>query len=71
MESSTEEVGLRLPVFLRTLPDMIRDEWPSNEAQSLCVIRLEVIYGISIDVADALSYVLPLGLAWQPDWWQI
>ena len=24
MESSTEEVGLRLPVFLRTLPDMLR-----------------------------------------------
>ena len=27
MESSTEEVGLILPVFLRTLPDMLRDEW--------------------------------------------
>ena len=26
MASSTEEVGLRLPVFLRTLPDMIRDK---------------------------------------------
>ena len=26
MASSTEEVGLRLPVFLRTLPDMIRDD---------------------------------------------
>ena len=37
MESSTEEVGLRLPVFLRTLPDMLRDDWPSNGAQSFCV----------------------------------
>ena len=26
MDSSTEEVGLILPVFLRTLPDMLRDE---------------------------------------------
>ena len=25
MESSTEEVGLILPVFLRTLPDMLRE----------------------------------------------
>ena len=24
--------------FLRTLPDMLRDEWPSNEAHALCVI---------------------------------
>ena len=26
MDSSTKEVGLRLPVFLRILPDMICDE---------------------------------------------
>ena len=30
MDSSTEEVGLILPVFLRKLSDMLCDEWPSN-----------------------------------------
>ena len=35
--SPTEEIGLRLPVLLRILPDMIRDEWPSNEAHIHCV----------------------------------
>ena len=29
MEFSTEEVRLRLPVFLGTLPYMLRDDWPS------------------------------------------
>ena len=68
MESSTEEVGLRLPVFLRTLPDKLRDEWPSSgDSHFVCDLKSN---GISI-VADVLSYALPLGLAWQPDWWQI
>ena len=63
MESSIEKVGLRLPVFLRILPDMIRDEW-----HFVCDLKSNVI---SIDVADVLSFALPLGLAWQLDWWRI
>ena len=30
MDSYTEDVGLILPVFLRILPDMLCDEWPSD-----------------------------------------
>ena len=68
-------VGLILPVFLRILPDILCDEWPSNLLTrlkyTLCVIWSEKKKtGISI-VAVVLSYTLPLGLTWQPDWWQI
>ena len=42
MESFTKEVGLILPVFLRTLPDMLRDKWPSNENHTLCVIWSQI-----------------------------
>ena len=71
-------VGLILPVFLRILPDILCDEWPSNLLTrlkcTLCVIwskkKKKKKTGISI-VAVVLSYALPLGLAWQPDWWQI
>ena len=71
-------VGLILPVFLRILPDILCDEWPSNLLTrlkcTLCVIwskkKNKKKTGISI-VAVVLSYALPLGLAWQPDWWQI
>ena len=42
MESSTKEVGMILPVFLRTLPDMLRDKWPSNENNTLCVIWSQI-----------------------------
>ena len=45
MDSSTEEVGLKLPVFLLILPDMLWDEWPSNLLTRLkytsCVIWSE------------------------------
>ena len=62
MESSSEEVGLRLPDFLLTLPDMPL-VWPLTRL-ALCVL-FEFI------VADVLSYTLPLRLSWQPDWRQI
>ena len=42
MESSTKEVGMILPVFFRTLPDMLRDKWPSNENHTLCVIWSQI-----------------------------
>ena len=42
MESSTKEVGMILPVFLWTLPDMLRDKWPSNENHTLCVIWSQI-----------------------------
>ena len=65
MESSIQDL---IPVFHRTLPDMLRDVWPSSrDSHFVCDLKSN---GISI-VADVLWYALPLGLAWQPDWWQI
>ena len=54
-------VGLILPVFLRILPDILCDGWPSNLLTrlkyTLCVIWSKKKTGISI-VAVVLSYAL-------------
>ena len=66
MESSSEEVDLRLPVFLLTLPDA---SCVTFTRLAFCV-WFEVKWKIYC-VADVLSYTLPLKISWQSDWWQI
>ena len=56
MESSTKEVGLRLPVFLRTPDDMIRDEWRSNEAYTLCVIWSKMEFQLTSQICCHVPY---------------
>ena len=71
---TSEQLVWNFLFFLRILPDMLCDEWPSNLLTrlkyTLCLIWSKKKTGISI-VAVVLSYALPLGIAWQPDWWQI
>ena len=77
MDSSTKEVGLRLPVFLRILPDMICDEWPSNLLTrlkyTLCQnwSKKKRKWNFNCRSCTVIRPTLPLELAWQQDWWQI
>ena len=76
MDSSTEEVGLILPVFLRILPDMLCDEWPPNLLTrlkyTLCVIwSKNKNWNFNCRSCAVIRPTLPLELASQPEWWQI
>ena len=56
------EVGLLLAVFLQTLPDMLGDDWPSNEAAILknrkrrCVTWGDGFYRYALKLYAVLKY---------------